>query len=371
MSTIPCPGCGMPRAEELVGETACPVCGEAPPLAEDLEPEPEVLRPTARSTRAATDNLPADASELAGWAGGPRPGFRHPFGRLGAGLCVGFLLGATVGVGGVFAWQGSLPFTLADTADNSSPDPNTPAADPKPVDVAPMPREANHVAGYSPPNPVVSPADPRTPDPKPLVPPPPPGKTVVIDVNEPDGTYTLPFPTRNGEHVVLKGRAKVLKLGPVEGGAVVDASQVVAAEVNVGKVDGGATVKVNAPEGVVEFSGKVDGNSVAEINAPGGEVRFPVPTAGPQEGTKIDGGAKVTIVAKRVIIRGDIAGAATRVHVTLTRAGSLRASAVQNTAVLEYRSGTGGWSYTDVTVGPIAPTATVREVGPKPDPIDE
>src|SRR5438034_529358 len=55
MSTVACPGCGMPRAAELIGETPCPVCGEIPPIAEELEPEP--VAPSAPSPEPA---LPAD-----------------------------------------------------------------------------------------------------------------------------------------------------------------------------------------------------------------------------------------------------------------------------------------------------------------------
>jgi hypothetical protein len=202
-------------------------------------------------------------------------------------------------------------------------------------------------------------------------PPPPAGRPFVIEVNEPDGTYSLPFPTRKGEHVILHGRAKVLKLAAVEGGAIVDATKLVAAEVHVERVDGGATVKLNAPEGVVIFAGKVDGKSTVEVNATGGTVRFPQPTLPGQDGAKIDGGSKVIITAKRVELRGDIAGTATRVSVTLTRAGALRVATVQGTAVLEYRMATGGWSSADVTVGPVAATATVRDTSPANAGVDD
>src|SRR5438132_1080623 len=80
MSTVACPGCGMPRATELIGETPCPVCGEIPPIAEELEPEP-----AAPSAPVPEPALPADASELAAWnsrgltsLGSPRAGFAVP-----------------------------------------------------------------------------------------------------------------------------------------------------------------------------------------------------------------------------------------------------------------------------------------------------
>src|SRR5206468_768700 len=101
---------------------------------------------------------------------------------------------------------------------------------------------------------------------------------------------------------------RVLRLPAVEGGATVDASGLVAAEVQVGTVGGGATLKLHAPEGVVTFVGKVDGKSVVEVDAPGGTVAFPNATAPGQEGSKIGGGSRVTITAKRTTIRSDIDG---------------------------------------------------------------
>jgi hypothetical protein len=207
--------------------------------------------------------------------------------------------------------------------------------------------------------------------PQPMGMPPPAGQPFVIEVNEPDGTYTLPFPTKKGEHVILHGTVKVLKLPAVEGGATIDATRLRAAEIHVERVEGGATVKLNSPDGVVTFAGKVDGKSTVDVNAPGGIVKFPQPTLPGQEGGKIDGGSKVNITAKRVELRGDITGPATRVNVTLTRAGALRVATVQGTAVLEYKMENGGWSISDVTVGPVAPTATVRDASPANAGVDD
>lgn len=371
MSTVACPGCGMPRAADLIDETPCPVCGESPLIAEDFEPEPE-LEPIATKPPQAhnpASALPADASELA--AHRPASAGSFAVGRLGVGLLFGFVLGAAAGVGGVLAWQGGFAVSPGEAADNTTPagpsvshmPPGSPA-----VAVAPAPREvpprtsepnALPIPPASPPNP--------EPEPKPVQAPPPPGRAVVIEVNEPDGTYTLPFPTRAGQHIVLKGKAKVLRLASVEGGSTVDASALSAGQIHVSKIDGGSTVKLNAPDGVVTFAGKVDGRSVVEVNAPGGEVLFSIPTNGQQEGSKIDGGSKVSITAKQVSIRGDIGGPATRVSVVLTRSGMLRVSTVQGTAVVEYRSANSGWSYATVTIGPVGPLATVRELGPKMD----
>jgi hypothetical protein len=368
----------MPRASELIDETPCPICGEVPPIAEDLEPEP--VAPPAPVPEPA---LPADASELATFRparNGPR--FVPPVGRLGVGLLAGFVLGTAAGICGVFAWQAA--DAAQNTADNTPP-PDTAATTappvlPAPAVTNPTAPDGNRTAGYTPagPQPPASPPEPLptpSPDPfpppvVPLQPPPPRGKLTVIDVDAPDGTYAIPFPTRNGEHVVLKGRAKLLRLPAVEGGATVDASGLVAAEIQVGPISGGATVKLNAPEGRVTFLGKIDGKSVVEVNAAGGTVRFPAPAAG-QEGAKIDGGSRVTITGKLVAIDTDITGPATRVRVVLTRAGSLRVATVQGTAVLEYRSANSKWSYSDVMVGPVGKGASVVELDLKADAVTD
>src|SRR5262249_56830542 len=99
MSTVACPGCGMPRAADLIDETPCPVCGESPLIAEDFEPEPE-LEPIATKPPQAhnpASALPADASELA--AHRPASAGSFAVGRLGVGLLFGFVLRAPAGGG--------------------------------------------------------------------------------------------------------------------------------------------------------------------------------------------------------------------------------------------------------------------------------
>ena len=87
MSTVACPSCGMPRAEELVGETACPVCGHVGlPTAEPLdEPTPAPATPPAP---------PA-----------PSPRGPSPAGRVVAVGVLGFVVGTAAGVLGLVAWQ--------------------------------------------------------------------------------------------------------------------------------------------------------------------------------------------------------------------------------------------------------------------------
>jgi hypothetical protein len=368
----------MPRAAELADVSACPVCGHTGADALDLEPEPAIRERPEQAT-----------PPVAHAPGSPRA-------RFGVGLAVGFALGALAGVGGLRAAEGQWPFARTPHDDNTT----TAQADPAPQQ-APAPAATstppNHIAGYTPPDPstigvpntttadhgpglmplgtVPVPDEPRPapqlppmpePVPVPQLPPLPAGQQKVIEVNEPNGVYTLPFAVQNPVRVVLKGKAKVFRLPAVGGGATVDASALDAREVHVGRIDGGATVKLNSPEGTVTFAGKIDAQAVVDVNAPGGEVIFPAPAPG-QDGAAVDNGSKLTVTAKRVSIRGDVKGAATRVHVTLTRAGTLHIGTVQGTAVVEYRSATSGWSYSTVSVGPVAPSATVRELGPKSD----
>lgn len=366
MSTIPCPGCGMPRAVDLADSTPCPVCGAGTPIAAELEPE---LEPAPKAQgRPSLGTAPEPVLPRAS-------GF--PLGWVAVALLFGFGLGATAGVGGTFAWQRGFLFGSPQPDDTAAAGP---PAKPTPEPAAPGTATTPTSNTADPPAPAPTINDtpktdaPVTPDPMaapPMNPPPPAGRPFVIEVNEPDGTYTLPFPTRQGEHVILHGKAKVLKLPAVEGGAIIDATKLVAAEVHVERVDGGATVKLNAPEGVVTFAGKVDGKSTVEVNASGGTVRFPSPTLPGQDGAKIDGGSKVSITAKRVELRGDITGPATRVTVTLTRAGALRVATVQGTAVLEYRMENAGWSISDATVGPVGPAATVRDTSPANAGVDD
>src|SRR5207248_2506492 len=152
---------------ELIGETPCPVCGEIPPIAEELEPEP--LAPSAPVPEPA---LPADASELAGWQtrgltahGSPRAGFAVPVGRLGFGLLLGFALGTAAGIGGVFAWQAAAVAGPGDVADNSTPATAAPPASTGPL-VLPTPAVTNPTP-QGPTNPVGPPAPGSPPQPIP------------------------------------------------------------------------------------------------------------------------------------------------------------------------------------------------------------
>lgn len=324
MATVACPGCGLPRAESALA-TPCPVCAAAP-----IAAPPRRARPPAPDP---TDGLPADASEL------DRTRPDAPRKSTPRALVIGaavFVAGALAGVGGVLGWQELDRAKPAETEVAAAP-PAAPAAPTVPREtvgpaVAPMPHE-----------PRAEPADPEPepePDLKPL-PPPPLGRVTTIELNQPDKIYALPYSMKKGAHIVLKGKVKALKVPGLEAGAVLDAS---ALEV--------ATVTV---------SGKISGGSILKVSAPGGEVNFTYHPNARKDGAGIGGGATVEVTARVVEFKGDIGGAGTTVSVVLTRNAWLKVASVSDTAAVEYRSQAAGWAAPEVTVGPVAPTATFRE----------
>ncbi|MBA4063313.1 MAG: hypothetical protein C0501_06295 [Isosphaera sp.] len=336
MSMTPCPGCGLPREEALVGTAPCPVCASnTAPAAVALPPAPDRPDPTA--------GLPADAGEFDRHRDA-RPG--APRGRVWAAV---FLVGAAAGVGGVAGWRAAFPpaprVVRAEPPAPPPPVPDLPARPPQ-VEVAPPPRE---------PGPAVAP-DPRavqvihTPG---LV-------TMIFD--DPEQTYTVPTATKKGVKYVLKGRLKSLTVYGMDAGDVVDASGLQAATVSVaGRVAGGSVLKVNAPGGAVMVHAQVGEKAVLDLHAPGGEVRTHYATTEAKPGSRIDGGAQVTITARTVDLKGDVNGVDTKVTVHLQPTGSLKVAAVRGTATVEYRV-TEGKGKPDVTAGFVAPTATFRRV---------
>jgi hypothetical protein len=351
MATVACPGCGLPRAEGEVGATPCPVCHaapsavEAPRAAKQVEADP-------------TDALPADASEL--YAPAPKParkGTRAGGSRLLA-VALAFLLGALCGVGGVLGVQAiNRPAPQPRGPEVAElPKLDAPAAPQKPAvpAVAPMPREV--VARPVPKLDPVAVGEFQLPDPLP-----PPGVVVTHTVNKPDDVYPIPT-MKKGEHIVLKGKVKTLRVHGLDAGAVLDASGLEASVVTVtGKIDNRSTLKLKAPNGAVQLTAKVTGQSVVEINAPGGEVKFLLPTTEKREGSKIDGGSAVAVTARWIEFKGDITGNNTKVAVTLSRNAILKVASVGGRATVEYRAQPGGLS-PDVIVGDVARTALFRKV---------
>jgi hypothetical protein len=367
MALLECPTCGLPRDATEADSTPCPVC--AAPVAHTPR------QPNNETPPQLAPNLPADASELATYTAPPRAPL-SPRTRLAIVASVAFALGALSGIGGMLAWR-----SATDRSDNQ-PQPEVagnnkqqaqleePARLPqeKPaipvkseIAIAPMPHEPAPLVVIGKPN------DPNEPpgevDLKPLGPPPPPGRVTVVEINEPNAVYSLPFPMKRGEHVVLRGKVKTLKVTTLDAGAILDASELEASIVTVsGKIEGGSRLRVKSPSGSVTFYAKIDGKSFIEVNAPGGDVRFATATTPNRDGSRIDGNSVVSITARTIEFKGEIAGAETKVSLGITRNGSLKVANVNGKATVEYKSLVAGWAPTEVIVGSVAPTAIFRKI---------
>ena len=223
--------------------------------------------------------------------------------------------------------------------------------------LAPFPHEPKHAAAdptnIAPPPPIKAeppgPVDMGQP-PVPVVPvvvvePPPKKKAgprpigVVMKVNpkiepkrqfdHPDDTAAVPD-LNTGDHVTLTGRVRVLKLGSVNGKAVLDASGLVAEEVKItGDLGSDAQVRLNAPNGTVTVGGFVAGAAKLSIAAPGGEVIV-------AESGRVSGGSVVVLTAKRLEVKCPMSGNA-RVTVTLTTGGALKLTLTEEGATVTYR----------------------------------
>lgn len=345
MATVACPGCGLPRVESELNVMPCPVCESA--SAPEVVPPPRVrvlVEPDRVTARSSDDNRPTTSL----------PAARSHTPRLIL-VSAAFVLGTAVGVGGVLGLQSLThkPPEQPEPVERTVYEPIRPPAalEPLHTPVAPMPRERTpiHAVETAPPPRVARQSL-------------PPGRITTVELNEPDATYVVPIPLKKGEHVVLRGKVKALRVTGLDLGAVLDATGLEAETINIGaRIDGRSTLKLNAPNGVVHFGGWVGGGSVVEVNAPGGEVKFVYPTTDAKPGSKIDGGAAVSITSRFVEFKGDITGTDTFVSVTLTRNAWLKLASVRDHATVEYRSQPGVRSEPDVTVGTVAPTAKLRK----------
>jgi uncharacterized Zn finger protein (UPF0148 family) len=359
MAVIACPGCGLPRADDQVGVVPCPICAASP--AATPTPTADSRPPLAKTPPAdPTAGLPADVSELERASDLSR----SPAAIVRMAVPLAFLLGAAAGVGGLLAWQAAFP--PVDQSEDARPrlaevaaaDQNSGGLRPPlalAAQVAPMPREARSPEPVS--EPPVEPKIVAKGEPKVA---PPPARAVVIDLNQPDAVYTLP--AKQGEHIVLRGQVRMLRVSGLDAGAILDATGLDAGSVYVtGKIDGGSVLKINCPDGVVQVPAAVTGKSRVEINAQGGSVRFSFATAPNRAGSLIDGGSTVAITARTVDLRGDVDGADTKVTVTLTRNGSLKVAAVRGTAAVVYRAEDAKAPAPTATAGTVAPTATFKK----------
>ncbi|MFO0825544.1 MAG: hypothetical protein U0792_20890 [Gemmataceae bacterium] len=347
MSMIPCPGCGMPRVEDQRTQP-CPVCAAVPSTA--AAPAPVVKQPSGPDP---TVGLPTDVASLnrVGATGGGFPTW-FPWAAV-------FLLGIATGVGGLLAWQATQPprEKPEETASVTRPDPRPLPPVPTPIskktDTAPVPHE---------PKPAPEPEEPVLPLPEPKHVEPQPDRQVVVELNQPNGIYTIPFSMKKGERVVLKGRVGTLRVHGLDSGAVLDAAGLEAGQVYIGgKIDNGSTLKVNSPGGKVTFAAAVVGKSKVEINAPSGDVIFSVSTTPTRPGSAIDGGSTVAITARTADLKGDINGSNTKITVSLPRTGTLKIVAIRGTATVEYRVGDGKGT-PEISAAFVSPAASFKKI---------
>jgi hypothetical protein len=185
---------------------------------------------------------------------------------------------------------------------------------------------------------------------------------VVVELNDPNGTFALPRGLRTGTPLFLRGKVGALHLISVAPGAVIDASGLEAGDVYVNGTVAGVALKLNAPKGRVTIKGRLEEKAVVEINAAGGDVRINS-SGGKSEQPSVGGGSRLTVAARGVEIRGAVAGDDTRVVITLDKAGWLRVGGgVQGAAVVEYRTVVPADRAVDVMVSPVAPTAVFRRI---------
>ncbi len=345
MSMIACPGCGLPREEQL-NNVPCPVCDAGPAL--PTAPEPVAKKPAGRDP---TTGLPSDVSEMNRAA--PREGFPAWFSWAAV-----FVFGVATGVVGVLRWQSvNAPVEVA-KAEPVTPRPLPPLPPQPPAKpVEPPPKQPD-------PKPAVEPKPP--PEPVPSLPEPkgmPPAgeRPLTIDLNMPVGNYSI-LAMRKGERIILKGKVRKLIASGLDGGAVLDASGLEAAEVEIrGKIDNGSVLKVNAPSGKVTVEAAVLNNSSVEITAPNGRVSFSTPTAPGSLGSAIDSGSTVAITAQAVDLQGDINGISTKVTVNIPRFGTLKVVAIRGTANVEYRIADGK-GMPDVSAAFVSPAASFKKI---------
>jgi hypothetical protein len=354
MAVIECPGCGLPREDDQIGVVPCPICATAASAA----PRQIIHPSTDRSVADIPVGVPADAGELK--AQTAQPSGR----RLSSAATIGaFFLGVMAGVGGLLAWQWVHRHEEIALAPRSSNDEVVSATSlvKRPIAVAPNPRARTELV------PASARAEPisslKGKDVQKL-----PGETpatvkrVVVPLNQPNASYTLPGPVNRGEHLILRGKVRMLRVNGLEPGAILDASELEAGSIYIcGTIDGGSILRISCPDGVVEVPAAVRGRSRLDIHAPGSSVRFPHPTTSEQAGSRIDGGSTVVITGRTVELRGDVDGAGTSVKVVLTRNGSLKIAAVRGAAAVEYRTENPLAADPPASAAVVEPTATFKK----------
>jgi hypothetical protein len=312
VSAAMCPKCRFPLSRQESRSGKCPFCGTALEL------------PDAAGFRSAA--LPPPVDERA--ARLPVSQFIRPFVR---GAFILFVLAA--GGGGIYYLVSNGVTRFLGGTDAPAQ-----AAFEKPAPPGEAPVVAQRPSKGAPPS--AQPAPPPAAEAKGDVPPVLPREIVVTGtvrkIDGPQGEYSLE-PLNGGTQVRLRGKVKRLRIGSLNGDAVLEAETLEAQEVIfTGAINGNARARVNAPNGSVEFRAPVAGQPKVYVDAPNGKVTFAKP-AGGKAGADIDGEAKITIKAKEVDFQCPINGAGTYVQVVFSAGGKMRFTEMGGRSQLLYR----------------------------------
>lgn len=320
MALVPCPACGLPRTA-ADADSPCPTCEWAEPVPTSAVPQPLPVAPPA-----AEDVRPRNHGLFA--AGG---------------LVAAGVLAALV-------WPTTPPESQPTP---EHPPPTTPAY----VHIDPPP-----------------PAQPKSVEPSrdPLVipivvpvPVPPGDGFAVLKFDQPDELFQFPR-LDAGNKVKLVGRVKRLIIEGVEGGSELDATGLDSDGISVsGKIDGGSTLRLKTDGGTISFKQGVRGGSVVELHAPKAYVSFPAAGSGGKAGSAVDGGSKLTVRAKAVVVGVPVTGAGTLLDLTFSPGGSLKLAAVEDQALVRYRPEHRADPMVKVTTALLAGGGEVREEAPR------
>ena len=196
-----------------------------------------------------------------------------------------------------------------------------------------------------------------------IVPVPIPPGPAVFRLDRPDEDFPLPR-LSDGAHVKLVGRVKDLFVGGLEGATTLDASELETRNVIVlGTMDGGSTLLAKKVRGSVQLRRKIDGGSRVVIVAAGGVV-VSDHSGKPDDAAKIVGGSRLTATAQAVTLAGTVSGKGTEIDLTLTPKAMLRFTALDDLAVLRYRTEHRADPPPRLTRGTIAGGAELREEPP-------
>lgn len=166
-----------------------------------------------------------------------------------------------------------------------------------------------------------------------------------------------------GDHLKLRGKVKVLRIGSVKAQSTLDASQLEAQTISfTGDITGQSTVKVKAIGGRVALRCTIDGQSTLEIFAPGGEVEFITPKTDAAGESAIYGDSKIIITAKDVKLPGNIDGTKTTLHITLTKEGSLTFGNLLGQVRLHYRKADAKDPEPTITKGKVKSSAEFKRI---------